>query len=473
MEHNSLWLELPIKTGGSLGFTLIPDNASINVDFDFFIFGPDVDCNDLGHAIRCSTTNPAAAGSASNHTGMNSSETDVSEGPGPDGNNFVKWLDVQAGERYFLVIDRPIGSSDFSIEWTGTASFYDIPVIDPNISLNQKKCDDDGIEDQSVAFDLTENNTTLIANQANVVVSFHESLSDATVGDNPIANPQNYWNNGNPQIIHFRLTNSVTGCYDTGSFKIEVGDEPLFAGEPRNISLCDIHGNGFREFDLSSNTAHIQNGLAGTSVVYYASLEDAESQTNPLNEVFQNEEAYQDQVIWARLDSADPCFGADIKSFTLNVAPIPEIVYSIEIVDFNGNKNVIEIKMHNLSDYEFSTDGENFSPDNRFEGLSPGVYTIHINDKEGCGGLSEEVVLLDYPNFFTPNGDGFNDVWAIPYLSHKPGAKIRIFDRYGKLVGNSNRWNGDYNGKKLPSDDYWFTLEIENRVVTGRFSLIR
>lgn len=473
MEHNSLWLELPIKTGGNLGFKLIPDNTSITVDFDFFIFGPNQDCSSLGHAIRCSTTNPAAAGSSNNHTGMNSSETDISEGPGPDGNNFVKWLNVQAGDKYYLVIDRPIGSSDFSIEWTGTAEFYDIPVIDPNLSLNQEKCDDDGIEDQSVVFDLTENNTALIANQAHVVLSFHESLNDAIVGDNPIVNPQNYSNKGNPQIIHFRMTNTETGCYNTGNFLIEVGDKPLFAGKPNNLFLCDIHGNGIREFHLSENTALIQNGFTATTVKYFASLEDAEKQTNPLSEIYQNEKAYQEQTIWARLDSVDPCFGSDITSFTIKVVPIPEIIYSIEIVDFNGEKNAIEIKMENLEEYEFSIDGENYSSDNKFEGLTPGVYLVHIKDKKNCGRLSEEVIVLDYPNFFTPNGDGFNDVWAIPYLSYKPGAKIRIFNRYGKLVGDSNRWNGNYNGKKLPADDYWFTLEIDNRVVRGHFSLIR
>ena len=69
-EHNSLWLHFTVEQSGTLGFTLIPESRSIHEDYDFWIFGPDVNCGALGTAIRCSTTNPAAAGQANNHTGF-------------------------------------------------------------------------------------------------------------------------------------------------------------------------------------------------------------------------------------------------------------------------------------------------------------------------------------------------------------------------------------------------------------------
>ena len=71
-ENNSLWFKLKINSGGNLGFILTPTfadggiNPDLNVDFDFFVFGPDVNCNNIGQAIRCSTTNPIAAGSPDN-----------------------------------------------------------------------------------------------------------------------------------------------------------------------------------------------------------------------------------------------------------------------------------------------------------------------------------------------------------------------------------------------------------------------
>jgi gliding motility-associated-like protein len=36
--------------------------------------------------------------------------------------------------------------------------------------------------------------------------------------------------------------------------------------------------------------------------------------------------------------------------------------------------------------------------------------------------------------FFTPNGDGYNESWNILSLRDDASAKIRIFDRYGKLL---------------------------------------
>jgi len=60
-ENNSIWLEVYIANSGTLAFTLTPSSTSINEDYDFFVFGPNVSCGNIGQAIRCSTTNPAAA----------------------------------------------------------------------------------------------------------------------------------------------------------------------------------------------------------------------------------------------------------------------------------------------------------------------------------------------------------------------------------------------------------------------------
>jgi gliding motility-associated-like protein len=44
-------------------------------------------------------------------------------------------------------------------------------------------------------------------------------------------------------------------------------------------------------------------------------------------------------------------------------------------------------------------------------------------------------------------------------------AKIFIFDRYGKLLKQLNHgvgWDGNYNGNSLPSDDYWYTIQLKD-----------
>ena len=109
-------------------------------------FGPDVSCGNIGQAIRCSSTNPQAANQGNNLTGMNGASIDTSEGPGRFGDSFVRWLDVQAGETYFIVINRAEGNSGFNLEWTGTATFSEPPTdesTNPSTSnpTNLSSCD--------------------------------------------------------------------------------------------------------------------------------------------------------------------------------------------------------------------------------------------------------------------------------------------------------------------------------------------
>jgi gliding motility-associated-like protein len=84
------------------------------------------------------------------------------------------------------------------------------------------------------------------------------------------------------------------------------------------------------------------------------------------------------------------------------------------------------------------------------------------------------VPIIDYPHYFTPNGDGIHDTWNVVGLADKPGTKIFIFDRYGKLIKqissrDAGGWNGTYNGNPMPSDDYWFTIEFEENGIIKQY----
>ncbi|MEW7281315.1 T9SS type B sorting domain-containing protein [Aquimarina sp. 2201CG1-2-11] len=102
----------------------------------------------------------------------------------------------------------------------------------------------------------------------------------------------------------------------------------------------------------------------------------------------------------------------------------------------------------------------------------------------GCGVVDTTVFVLDYPRFFTPNGDGFHDEWNITGLRNQQDAKIYIFDRLGKLLttlrpSSDFGWNGIYNGNQMPSSEYWFLVEYREpnknimKQFKGHFSLIR
>jgi valyl-tRNA synthetase len=99
---------------------------------------------------------------------------------------------------------------------------------------------------------------------------------------------------------------------------------------------------------------------------------------------------------------------------------------------------------------------------------------VTVQDLNGCQEATIEVYVVDYPLFFTPNGDGHNDTWNIFTLREtNPNAKIYIFDRYGKFLKQiapaGQGWDGTFNGQNLPSTDYWFTVEYKENDQTKTF----
>ena len=748
-ENNSIWLKLSINTGGTLGFILTPESTDIEEDFDFYIFGPNTSCGALGTTIRCSTTNPLAQGAQDNLTGMNDIEADTSEGPGPNGNSYVKWLTVANGDSYFLVIDRPIGYSNFSIQWTGTAVFNQAPIINIPVltSIDLFLCDDsDGIVDGFTIFDLSINSPIIKGIQPNVVVTYHESQNDATLGINAISNPSNYPNVQNTQTIYVRLTNTITNCFSNTSFEIKTNDS--FTLTTTEFSTCDTTADGndangkvifnladisdtiFANQDISNfvvkyyrstndatinqnqilqtfyntvpnqqsifvkinftatcsitievllkvkslpiavnqtlqqckslasttNTALFflneatplfQNNNVSYSVQYYLNTTDLQNNialptnyqsitnpqnitvkiidsatncsknyvltlqtnTNPariinpietcetatvingitnfdlttanlnlttgetfdfyttendaLNKInkilnttnYANTTAF-NSVIYVRIDRGINCssiselkliinkkpkidfeletdlfvclnkpiilkagtlggFSSDYQylwkkdnvAINLTTSQIQITVagnYSVEITDnktctiskkfivnssdlaiiqnitsndFNGNSNTILINYSGNGDYEFSLNGINFQDSNYFTDVPPGEYNLVINDKKGCGVTEAEFFVLSYPTFFTPNDDGYNDVWKIQNIATRPNSRIELYNRFGKLLGNFDTdtgWNGKFNQQQLPADDYWFVLTLENqKQIKGHFALKR
>jgi gliding motility-associated-like protein len=186
--------------------------------------------------------------------------------------------------------------------------------------------------------------------------------------------------------------------------------------------------------------------------------------------------------------------GLTCRSFSKTITVTESNVATINLNDItitdDSDNNSITINTSNLGigDYEFAIKKmdefiSNYKPEAIFEDVTPGIHTIYIQDKKGCGISTIEVSVIGFPKFFTPNNDGYNDTWQIKGVSDTfyPTSLIYIFDRFGKLLTQidpkSDGWNGFFNGKMLPATDYWFSAQLidENGTIRekkGHFSLI-
>ena len=163
------------------------------------------------------------------------------------------------------------------------------------------------------------------------------------------------------------------------------------------------------------------------------------------------------------------------------IVVIDDLVNSDQTDPYN-----VEFNVDGDGDYEYALNGGEFQDEPLFLDVPPGLNTVVINDKNGCG-MTEpiEFLVVGYPKFFTPNGDGIHDNWNILGIETLTNPGIFIFDRYGKLLkqldATSLGWDGTYNGRPLPSSDYWFRLDYERddqgvivaRTVRRHFSLVR
>jgi len=129
-ETNSAWYFFRVNDNTPpntvLNFEIEPECRNDGEDYDFAVFGPDIECDNLNTPIRCSYAAPVLNCSI---TGLRDSDIDFSEGSG--GNGFVNSLRVNAGETYYLLVDNFEGSgTGFTLNWSGLgATFLDCAIV--------------------------------------------------------------------------------------------------------------------------------------------------------------------------------------------------------------------------------------------------------------------------------------------------------------------------------------------------------
>ncbi len=154
--------------------------------------------------------------------------------------------------------------------------------------------------------------------------------------------------------------------------------------------------------------------------------------------------------------------------------------------------------------FNFTPDSVIWSPDTYLEDVNeqdkrttpyfPVTYVVTATDEAGCtyrDTLHVEVLAtknIYFPNVFSPNNDGINDVFRFfTDVDVKVVKQFKIFDRWGELVFQQNEinpadtdfgWRGTYRGKTFNPGVFVFFAEVEFlngdiHFYTGDVTLIR
>lgn len=115
---------------------------------------------------------------------------------------------------------------------------------------------------------------------------------------------------------------------------------------------------------------------------------------------------------------------------------------------------------------------------------SIGTHKLVVSDDNECtdeGSYDISPIPVIPMEFFSPNDDGSYDTWYIENSDVYPNCTVTVYDRFGTVVyksrgyDNNDGWDGTYNGKPLPSTDYWYVINLpeSDTQLMGHFTLIR
>ncbi len=293
-------------------------------------------------------------------------------------------------------------------------------------------------------------------------VAYYSSYSDAISQTRPLSIPFTNTRAG-VQTIYARIGGDL-GCLGMAKINLRIINTPEFGGQDTYIYCLN---------DFPAKIV-LSSGLLGT--ISDAQFLWSTGETTP--EIRVNEAGtYTVQVTRSGAIGGEPYYCSNSRSITVIASEPPGVNYVLE--GSFGNQTLIVLVI-GAGDYRYSLENGTFQADPIFPNLRPGKYSLSVKDLNGCGTTTIRVYVLGFPNFFTPNNDGIHDYWQVKGLDRDnlQLEQIQIFDRFGKnihildLYGNG--WDGTYNGRPLPSSDYWFrAIFKDSPIYKGHFTLKR
>ncbi len=304
------------------------------------------------------------------------------------------------------------------------------------------------------------------------IITFHETFETAEAGIDPL--PNIYINIINPQLIYGRVTNEIDpadedSCYAIVEVILEVEILPIVELEEQYRLCVDSNGNPIPQEEGEVSPPVIDTGLDGSRYSFLWSL-DGVILPNEIGPSITALVGGLYEVVVTELQT-----GCQTTAMTTVVVSSAPQIYDAQVVsNAFDTTHTIEASASGQGVYIFQLDDGPFQDNGIFTGVEPGNHIVTIKDANGCGSVTIELGIIDYPRIVTPNHDGFHDTWNIIGIANSdPTAKIYIFDKFGKLLKQLSPlgpgWDGTYNGNPLPSSDYWFRVEYKENESTKEF----
>jgi len=321
-----------------------------------------------------------------------------------------------------------------------------------NKPANKYACDEGN---GFATFDMSNIETEIIGNQSGLKVMYFDNNGNQLASPFPalFRNTQS-----KSQTIKVKVENQINSlCNSETSFDLLVNELPTVKIE-KTYFLCNLE---------ASLHVNVEDNLDSYSWKFQDNIISNTSEADLVN-------AGKYTLVVGKNQNGIYCENKfEFELIRSTLPTIKEVKYK-ELSD----NNFIEIIPTFEGNLEYSIDGINYQDSNYFSNVQGGIYIVYMRDKEGCGEDQKEVTVIDYPKFFTPNSDGHNDLWQIASIKKYPNSRISIFDRYGRLLkelfANDSGWDGFYNGSEMPTDDYWFKANFDNKTIfSGHFSLKR
>ncbi|MGB3775932.1 MAG: choice-of-anchor L domain-containing protein [Leeuwenhoekiella sp.] len=258
---------------------------------------------------------------------------------------------------------------------------------------------------------------------------------------------------GTYTIYRYATATNNAACFDEDLFQVTV--YPLLDFSVEGGTVC-----------TDAVTGEVVQSLVLESGIDPAEFEVTWTLNGEIVNVGPNHEAIAPGVYTVSTEKLNPEVGADCNYNPTTVEVFASSQPNISAVvnqPFADVSVVTVTVVDGAGEYEYQIDGGEYQLSNEFYDVTSGKHEVTARGLTGnCDATTITINVINYQKFFTPNSDGFNDVWNIDSLMEYPDAQIEIFDRYGKLLKtifpDGNGWDGTFRGNNMPSDDYWFQV---------------